>query len=262
MTDSEREPLIPAVLGDIYASVIFLTRLPAPPWAEAARRPLAHAMWAFPLAGVLVATVMAAIYAGGAECGLPPILSALIAVAGGVILTGGLHEDGLADFADGVGGGATPERRLEIMSDSRIGTYGVLVLVISVLGRAAALAAIGDALAVFGALVATAAISRGLLPLVAASMEPAKEDGLGRLAGRPTAAVWAIALGLGAAIAVLAAPGGWIGCLLAAGAGALAVGLIARQAVGGYTGDVLGAVQQTAELLALVLIAGVMTPGG
>ena len=262
MTDSEREQPIPAIFGDIYASVVFLTRLPAPPWAEAARRPLAGAMWAFPLSGVLVATVMAAIYAGGAECGLPPVLSALIAIAGGALLTGGLHEDGLADFADGLGGGTTPERRLEIMSDSRIGTHGVLVLVISIGGKAAALAAIGDVFAVFGALVAAAAISRGLLPIVVASMEPAKEDGLGRLAGRPTASVWAIALGLGVAIVILAAPGGWIGCLFAAAIAALATAWVARQAIGGYTGDVLGAVQQAAEFLALVLIAGVMTPGG
>ena len=262
MTDSEPKQLVPSILGDIYASVIFLTRFPAPPWAEAARRPLARAMWAFPLAGVLVATVMTAIYAGGAECGLPPVLSALIAIAGGAVLTGGLHEDGLADFADGMGGGTTPERRLEIMSDSRIGTYGVLVLVISVGGRAAALAAIGDVFAVFGALVATAAISRGLLPIVVASMEPAKEDGLGRFAGRPTTPVWTTALGLGTAIVILAAPGGWIGCLIAAALAALVTGWIARQAVGGYTGDVLGAVQQAAEFLALVLIAGVMAPDG
>lgn len=262
MADSEHERQGVSLLRDVYASVTFLTRFPAPPWPAAGARRLAQAMWAFPLAGVLVAAVAGAAYAVCDAVGLPPALSALAAVATGALATGALHEDGLADFADGVGGGATPERRLEIMSDSGIGTYGALALAVSVAGRAAALAAIADAAAVLGALAAAAAASRGLLPLVAASLDPARADGLGHGAGRPTAPVWAAALAIAAAVALVAAPGGAVRCLVAAAAGALAVGLVARRALGGHTGDVLGAAQQAAELLALALIAGVMTQSG
>ncbi len=265
MADTERKRDALSLLQDLHACAVFLTRFPAPAWPEAAARPLAQAMWAFPLVGVAVATVAGAVQGLAEWTGLPPVPCALLAVAAGAVATGALHEDGLADFADGVGGGSTPERRLEIMSDSSVGACGALALVVAVTGRVAALAAIAGAAgwsAALGALVAAAAVSRGLLPLVAAWMEPARDEGLGRSVARPGTPVWATALGAGVAVALLAAPGGWFGCLAGAAAGAAAVGWIARTAVGGQTGDVLGAVQQAAEFLALIMIAGAMTQAG
>src|SRR5579864_6859060 len=107
---------------DLLIAAAFLTRMPIPTPAVLPGR-LAQASWAFPLVGVGV--------------GLPTLAAALIAVAGTAALTGALHEDGLADTADGFGGGATPEAKLTIMRDSRNGAYGVLALIFSVALRAA-----------------------------------------------------------------------------------------------------------------------------
>ncbi|MGB0632105.1 MAG: adenosylcobinamide-GDP ribazoletransferase [Alphaproteobacteria bacterium] len=248
-----------SLLRDIYASVVFLTRFPAPGWPEAAERPLSSGMWAFPIAGVLVATVGGAVYILCDLLELPATVAALFAVVALIVATGGLHEDGLADLADGIWGGATAERRLEIMSDSRIGAYGAIALIVSVAGRAAAIAAIGDPAFVLGALVAACAVSRAMMPLVMAFSQPAKGDGLGAGVGVPTAGVWGGALLLAVVITLLAAPADWLGCLIAAALGAALIGWFAQRNLGGYTGDVLGASQQMAELFALAVIAGAVT---
>jgi len=249
-------------LKDIYTSVVFLTRLPAPGWPEAASRKLSTAMWAFPLAGVLVATIAGLVYAVCDALGLPVYISALFTVVALIIATGGLHEDGLSDLADGVWGGSDPAKRLTIMSDSRIGAFGAIALIVSVSVRAAAIASIGQPLFVLGALVATAAVSRAVMPAVMTFGTPAKADGLGASAGKPGAAVWGSALILAAVICATAAPTGWFACLIAAAAGAALVSWFARRNLGGYTGDVLGAAQQVAELFALTVIASVIAEAG
>ena len=246
------------VLKDVYVSVVFLTRLPAPAWPEAEGRRLATAMWAFPVAGVLVATVGGLVFALGTLLSWPTMVSALLAVVAMILATGGLHEDGLADFADGVWGGATPERRLEIMSDSRIGAYGAIALIVSIGIRAAAIAELNDPGFVLGALVAAAAVSRATIPVVMAFGTPAKSGGLGAGAGKPDAAVWAGGLLIAVLVVVLAAPGGWFTGVLGAAAGAALVGWFAARSLGGYTGDTLGATQQTAEIFALAFIAAVI----
>ena len=251
MAASEKSPL-----KDIYAGVVFLTRLPAPGWSDAAARPLAGAMWTFPFAGVLVGTVGGAVYILCDLLGLPDFISALLATVALIFTTGGLHEDGLGDLADGVWGGPDREKRLAIMSDSRIGAYGAIALVVSVTGRAAAIAAIGDPALVLGALVAVCAASRATMPMVMAFSRPAKEDGLGAGAGKPSMASWGGALLLAALFCVLAAPADWFECLVAATLGAALTGWFAQRNLGGYTGDVLGAAQQVAELFALSVIAG------
>lgn len=262
MTASESGPETFSVRKGLYASVVFLTRLPAPAWPEAAKASLAQSMWAFPVAGTLVATIAGVAYAACAELGCDPLVSALVAIGALIVATGGLHEDGLADLADGVWGGSSPAARLAIMSDSRIGAFGGLALVFSVGIRAAAIAAIGQPLFVLGALVAACAVSRAAMPAAMAFLDPAKTSGLGASAGRPAFRIWAGGLALAALIALLAAPRGWLACLVAAAAAALLVGWFARRNLGGYTGDVLGAVQQVAEAAALALIAASVTEGG
>ena len=163
-----------SLLKDVYASVVFLTRFPAPGWPAAAERPLSSGMWAFPLAGVPVATVGGAVYILCDLLELPVAVAALFAVLALIVATGGLHEDGLADLADGIWGGSTPDRRLEIMSDSRIGAYGAIALIVSVAGRAAAIAAIGDPAFVLGALVAACAVSRAMMPMAMVSSTSTK----------------------------------------------------------------------------------------
>ena len=250
------------MLKDVYLSVVFLTRLPAPGWPAAAARKLSAGMWAFPVAGILVATIAGLVYAICDAIGLPVFISALFAVVALIIASGGLHEDGLSDLADGVWGGADRAKRLEIMSDSRIGAYGAIALIVSVTGRAAAIATIGQPSLVLGALVASAAVSRAMMPALMAFGSPAKADGLGTRAGTPDAANWIIALLLAAAIAAIAAPAGWLSCLIAAAIGAALIAWFARRNLGGYTGDVLGAAQQVAELFAMAVIAGVIAEAG
>ena len=250
------------LLKDIYLSVVFLTRLPAPSWPDAGSRELSSGMWAFPIVGVLVATIGGLVYAVCDAIGLPVYISALFAVVAMIITTGGLHEDGLSDLADGIWGGATPAKRMEIMSDSRIGAYAAIALIISVAGRAAAISTIGEPLFVLGALVASAAVSRAMMPAMMAFGKPSKPDGLGAGAGTPDAVNWIIGLLLAAAIAAMAAPAGWLICLVAASASAAFIARFARRNLGGYTGDVLGAGQQVAELLALTMIASVIAEAG
>ena len=245
-----------SLLKDIYASVVFLTRFPAPSWPAAASRPLASAMWTFPIAGVLVATVGGGVYIICDLMELPGFVAALFATVALIMTTGGLHEDGLADLADGVWGGENADKRLEIMFDSRIGTYGTIALIASVGGRAAAIAAISDPAMVLGALVAACGVSRGMMPLVAAFSRPAKGDGLGAGAGKPSWSSWGGALLISLLICPLAAPADWLGAMIAAVLGASVIGWFAHRNLGGYTGDVLGASQQVAEIFALAVIAG------
>tara|TARA_R110000868_G_scaffold2930_6_gene19962 strand:+ start:13909 stop:14697 length:789 start_codon:yes stop_codon:yes gene_type:complete len=249
-------------LKDVYVSVVFLTRLPAPGWPDAAARKLSTGMWAFPIAGILIATIAGVVYALCDAMELPVYISALFAVVALIIATGGLHEDGLSDLADGIWGGSDADKRLAIMSDSRIGAYGAIALIVSVTGRAAAIATIGEPVFVFGALVAAAAVSRAVMPAVMTFGTPAKTDGLGVSAGAPAFAAWGGALLLAVAIAAVAAPGGWFACLVAAAIGAALIGWFAQRNLGGYTGDVLGAAQQVAELFALTAIASVIAQAG
>ena len=182
--------------------------------------------------------------------------AALLAVAAGLAATGALHEDGLADTADGFGGGDDRDRKLEIMRDSTHGTYGVVVIVLSIGLRATAIAAIGDPVFVGLALIAAHAASRGMLPLAMRLLRPARADGLGAAAGRPSRAVAAAAALIGAviALATLGPLTGAFALFLAGGAVALA-GMLARRQIGGYTGDVLGFFQQIGEIVMLLVAA-------
>jgi adenosylcobinamide-GDP ribazoletransferase len=195
-------------------------------------------------------------FALAAACGLPPEIAALIAVAAAIWLTGALHEDGVADFADGVGGGRDREARLAIMRDSRIGTFGALALIVAIGLRILAVAEVGAGALLFAAFVATGAASRFAMAVALALMPPAQADGLGRGAGRP--GTGALAGGLVVTVVCLAPLGqaaAAVGALM--GLAAALTGLLAARRLGGQTGDVLGAVQVVAEVagwLALVAV--------
>jgi adenosylcobinamide-GDP ribazoletransferase len=236
----------------------FLTRLPLGPAPEPAMA-LAQASWAFPLVGILVGLLGGLAYALAAWLGLPPLPAALIAVAATALSTGALHEDGLADTVDGLGGGHDREHKLAIMRDSRSGAYGVLALVFSVGLRAAALATLSGGGRVVAALIAGHAVARGFLPLALRALEPARSDGLGASAGRPEAGnAWGAA-GLGVLIAVFALDlGPGIAAVIAAAIAMTLVADLARRRVGGYTGDVLGAVEQGGEIVMLLAAASWM----
>ena len=242
-------------LHSLHLAAGFLTRVPLPPPALS-EGGLAPAMAAFPVVGAAIGGVAGLVWLAG--CRLLPVLpAALLAVLAGVALTGALHEDGLADFADGLGARGDRAARLAVMRDSRTGAFGALALGFSVLLRAAALAAAPGGLAGLGALVAAGALSRAAMPAAMQVMGPARTDGLGASAGLPDASVAAAAvvLGLLAAIAGLGF-GGALAAALAALAATAVIVALARRTLGGFTGDVLGAVAQLVEIAVLLAAAG------
>jgi adenosylcobinamide-GDP ribazoletransferase len=234
-------------------AVAFLTRLPLLGGARPEPGALARAAWAFPLAGILVGITGGIAFGIGDWLGLPINAMALLAVAVTALVTGGLHEDGLADTVDGLGGGADRETALAIMRDSRTGAFGVLALVFSVGLRVAALAALPDTRIAVSALLAAHTVSRGLLPTVMLWFEPARSDGLAAEAGRPSApgATAAVLIGLLVALIMLGIGRALLATVLA-GVAMMVVALLARRRIGGYTGDVLGAVQQVGEIVMLL----------
>jgi len=237
------------------AAVAFLTRIPVGPPAAGDWR-LADAAWAFPLVGAGIGAVAAFVFVVAQLVGLGDWPPALLAVLGGLLLTGAIHEDGLADAADGLLGAHDRERKLAIMRDSRHGSYGVLAIVLSVGLRAAALAQIGEAVHAGLALIAAHAVSRAMLPSVMRALPPARDDGLGAAAGKPRAAAVITAAGIAVAIGLtaLGPSRGAVALGLAAGVVFAAAALVRRQ-IGGYTGDVLGALQQIAETVMLLAAA-------
>ncbi len=249
---------ISARLRDLAVAGAFLTRLPLRPSGPVGSGDLALAAWSFPLIGLVVGGVAGGTLWIAAQWHLHPLVCALLGLAAGALVTGALHEDGLADFADGLGAGGDRARRLEIMRDSHIGSYGVLALVFSVGLRAAALAGIGGPGLAFGAMLAAATASRGLLPMIMALTPPARADGLGRDAGRPGLINALVALALAVVgVGIFLEPALAVTALIAASVAAAVIGGLAWRGIGGHTGDVLGAAQQVSEI-AVLTAAGVV----
>jgi adenosylcobinamide-GDP ribazoletransferase len=244
---------------DIATCLAFYTRLPIAAPASAGLEGFTEALGFAPLAGALIGALGGAAFLGARALGLAVLPAAGLAVLTLVLVCGGLHEDGLADVADGFGGGTTRERKLEIMRDSRIGAFGALALIFSVLLRILALGALAErsgGLAV-AALIAAGGASRtlGLAPLLL--IAPARTDGAGAAMSRPSAASLLFAGPTAAALALLPILAGapWRETLMAnvlAFAGVLALTRLAQRQIGGYTGDLLGAAQQIAETAILL----------
>jgi adenosylcobinamide-GDP ribazoletransferase len=224
----------PRLVTDVAMSIMFCTRLPLAHAIPVSNGDIACASWAMPVVGALVGAFGALVYWMAVRLGLPPLVAAALAVAAGMVATGCLHEDGLADTADGVGG-IDRERRLEIMRDSRLGTYGACALMMSLLLRWGALASIAGAGAVALALVAAHAAARAPLPAFMAFV--------------PLALV--LCLGLLAALVALV--------LLAVVGVLMARASVA--AIGGHTGDVLGALEQLNEILILLIATAFLKSG-
>jgi adenosylcobinamide-GDP ribazoletransferase len=245
-----------AVPGTL-ATFSLLTRLPLPVLGAGAFAAAPRHTYAFALVGAVVGALAALGGWAALWLGLPLYVAAGCVLTVSVILTGAMHEDGLADTADGFWGGFEPARRLDIMRDSQIGSYGVLALVLVTglrWGAVASLLAGG-----VGPVIAAAVLSRSVLPMVMAFTAHARSDGLSHGVGRPPVGSAALALGLGALIAYLCVGIAMLGALVAVGIVAFAVRQIALSKIGGQTGDVLGATQQIAELgvlLCLLAIGG------
>ncbi|OYW55104.1 MAG: adenosylcobinamide-GDP ribazoletransferase [Rhodobacterales bacterium 12-65-15] len=237
-------------LPDILSAFALLTRLPLPDHLATG----AASAWAWPLVGAVLGAMAALVGSVGLWLGLTAGVTAVLILAFGALVTGGLHEDGLSDSADGLFGGWTRERRLEIMKDSRVGSYGVLALVLVTLARWSALATVLDHGSLWG-LVAVGALSRLPMAVIMATLPNARGAGLSHATGRPSGEVTLIGAALAVAIACLFA--GWAALPMLLGAG-LTTALLARSAqarIGGQTGDILGAAQQLAEAACLAVLA-------
>lgn len=243
------------LIGKFCFALRFFSRLPVP---ESAAEPqdLAEAAIAFPLAGLAIGFATGVVW-WLANAFLPPAAAAGLALAAGMLLTGALHEDGLADCADALLGGATRERALEIMRDSRIGTYGAAALVFSIGLRWVALAGLSVA-AGFAALLIAHMAARGAIILALGHADYARRKGAGTLvaAGADKQTV-----NLTVAVSLLIALlfGGWGGLLagIVGFAAAFAILSWLKRRIGGYTGDGLGAMEQAAEIGILLTLAGV-----
>ena len=236
--------------NDILTGAGLLTRLPLPAHQPSGIR----SAWAWPLVGLVIGALTVVAGAGAMWLGLSAGAAAVVMLLVQVMMTGGLHEDGLADTADGLWGGWTRDRRLEIMRDSRIGSYGVIALVLALLARwtvVVQLIAVGH----WGAILAAAVLSRGVLPGVMALVPNARTDGLSKGVGRPEtktawmAALLALILGMGLADGIVVVA-------LVVLVIALAISRVAVARIGGQTGDILGAIQVVAEIGVLMTLQG------
>ncbi len=240
-------------MSGFLGGVQFLTRIPIH-----LREPVPHHRvlpW-FPVVGALIGLVVGGVAVALGEV-LPSTVAAAVAVVVGLLVTGAFHEDGLADVADAFGGGWTPEQRLEILNDSRHGTYGVAALSSSILLRVVALASIAPGAALLAVAVAAHTLGRGAAVVAVKSARPARTSGLGVTSSE--ALGWPLATASAAlAVAVSAAAAGWWAGPFAAAAvvGAVAVVVLSVRKIGGLVGDALGAVEQVVECLVMVVGAG------
>lgn len=238
-------------LAEAQLAVILLTRVPFGRLRDPVAS-LAAAAWAFPLAGLLVGLIEGAVMTAALELGQSPMIAGGLALGAQVMATGALHEDGLADICDGFWGGTPRDRRLEIVRDSRIGSYGTVGLVLTLGLRWLGLVALAEAQAL-AAVIAVAMASRVAPVALMAALPPARVEGLGAQ-GRTVGTASVLAAALIGGLPLLLLPQG--GAALVAAALSVAVlALVARRKIGGQTGDVLGAGQQAAEI-ALLLALG------
>jgi len=266
----------PSRVADLRLAVALLTRIPVALAGAADNHRAMQAAWAYPLVGAAIGLLSGGVYTLALALAIPALPAAVLALTAAAWCSGALHEDGLADSADGLFGGRTSARRLEIMRDSRIGSYGTLALVLSVALRVGAIAAL-DAWTALPALVAAHAGARWAMLLPAAAAGPARPDGLAsamsRGGSRPKP--WRIVISpwptlmlttvpatilIGLTSGMVPAATGVLAGLLVATALAIVLGRLARRAIGGYTGDILGAAEQLAEAALLVAFAAALAP--
>ena len=250
--------------SEFMMSLRFLTRMPLPFALTLDWMPLRHALRMFSVAGAVIGLVQGLLLFGFAEVGVPAFIAATLACGCGLLFTGALHEDGVADVADGFGGGRDRESRLAIMHDSRIGSYGTLALMITLLVRISCYREIlvldfGYAI---GLLAAAGAFSRAMVVDLMWSTRSARLEGLSAHAGRPSrnAALFAIISG-GVIVVAASALHQPVEALYALAAATCLTAMLrwsAIRLIGGQTGDVCGAVQVISECAMLTVYAAMI----
>ena len=239
---------------EFRASLAFSTRLPLTRVSSQPAKAVANAAWAFPVTGLIVGLIGALVYALAHRLGLPAWPAATLSLAATLAVTGALHEDGLADTADGFGGGDSRQTKLDIMRDSRTGAYGVCALVLVLLLRTGALASFADTYAVLWALLASHCAARAAMVTMMWLLPPARSDGLSFEAGGPPGEGVAAAAAIAFVVLLICLHPmrGFIAALVLIAVVALIAWLAMRQ-IEGQTGDVLGAVEQVGEVAVLLV---------
>ncbi|WP_025840595.1 adenosylcobinamide-GDP ribazoletransferase [Asaia platycodi] len=241
------------IRADLAAGLSLLTRLPTG-WLYSAHGDinLARSSWCWPLIGGAIGALTGAVLVLGITLGMPAIVATGWAIVAQLVLTGALHEDGFADCVDGLFGGNTPQKRLEIMRDSRIGSYGGLALSLVMLLRAGTMNTLAaQPLHIISILMTAGAFSRLALMLPLLWLRPARADGLAHQLRHLPARCLLIAMLFTAVIASSLSVLGALSLFLVACLGTLGLCSVAYRLIGGYTGDVLGATAIIAELLVL-----------
>jgi adenosylcobinamide-GDP ribazoletransferase len=251
-SDFSEPPRWRRAVDQLHLAVVFLTRLPMPHLPDPCPS-VGASLWAFPLVGAALGGLAGGLVWGAQAVGLPAAVAAVLGFALLAWVTGALHEDGLADVADGFGGGGDRARKMEILRDSRIGSYGVVALVLAFGLRLAVVTALPP-LTALGALVASQALGRAMIPLAMVLIPAARSDGLGASAGRPPLLTVGLALGIGALAGAVTGWGSLV-VLAAALVSCLILCRLAKRQIGGYTGDVLGTVALGGELAVLVAVS-------
>lgn len=245
-----------------FTAVQFFTRLPVPRWVGFDSQWLSRSTRYLPAVGLLIAILCASVYAILVYC-LPKSVAIILSTVAGIYFTGALHEDGFADVCDGFGGGAHPQRVLEIMRDSRLGAFGVLGLVLLLAVKLVTLTSLpGEK--IMPALLVAHPFSRGCVAGLIWGMKYVREEGKAKpMVQQMTAIEFVVStLTVLCPLMLCGMLGGlpWSSLLLASGLGLVAVMFLARlfwRRLGGYTGDCLGAVQQLSEVAIYIgLLAG------
>ena len=243
-------------------AVSFLTRLPVRVHGDVTPQALGRCHRWFSLVGALIGLALALVYWGLVQV-LPVSIAVFMTLGLSLWLTGALHEDGLADCMDGLGGGQTVAQRLAIMKDSRVGSYGVLALVISLVGRWLLLSALAqqDTTLVMIALLTAHALSRGLAAFMMGMLPYLRCDGDSKVRAltghqRLEDRVWLTGVAVFVAVLSAGVVSGIMLLVITALSGLVLYCWLKKQ-LGGVTGDALGAVQQITEILlylALVMV--------
>ncbi len=253
MEPDETDTTLKERLRDLPTALVLLTRLPMPRLPDQAFDHGARAVWAYPVVGLILGLFASGVVWLTGVLSLPAVMGAGLTLAALVVLTGAMHEDGLADTADGLWGGHDPKRRLEIMKDSRIGAYGVLALVLAM-----GLRWVGLAEVTIAGLITALVISRALMAPLMFALPHARDTGLSHSVGRPSTPAMLIGMLIAAACAIVLSGGPGLLALIIAGVVAAGIGALAKAKIGGQTGDILGATQICTEITVLITLAATL----
>ena len=243
---------------DLLLSLSFLTRIPV--FKDLTfERTLMDAAWSFPLIGALVGLIGGMFAFLLSYLNVSPVIISFITIGAIILVTGGLHEDGLADTADGFGSNKRPEDKIRVMRDSRIGVYGTLALMITILTKVSALSELIDndhiSTCVI-ALVVSGALSRSSMIGIAFFLENASETGLATLAGKPSPSSIGVCFFISILLCLFLLPlTKVLVAILLSSVTTVIIGFLSKKQINGYTGDILGTSQILSETVILIYLA-------